>query len=285
MKPCPNGTTVKPISASAKEKIDVIIATPPCQGMSTAGPQTENDSRNYLILPVLKAIEKLAPKYVFIENVPLFLSTSIIVDGISKLIPTIISESIGRTYDIDYNIIDTADYGVPQTRERTIFLCTRKDQTIKWHLPKKDDAVVTMRDAIGDIPSIDPYIKDISYEELLELFPHYEERRQRALKLSPWNIPPVHVKRQVVAMMHTPPGATAFDNKKHYPVKEDGSRVRGYHNTYKRQNWDSPAYTVTMDNRITVLGWILFLRCPEKTCLRSFSWEQVLIIFAMNLSM
>ena len=237
------------ISASSQENIDIIIATPPCQGMSTAGPQTENDARNYLILPVLKAIDLLAPKYVFIENVPLFLSTSIIVDGISKLIPDIISERIADKYHIDCNIIDTADYGVPQTRERTIFLCTRKDQSNIWHLPEKDKVVVTMRDAIGDIPSIDPFVKDVSYEELLELFPKFEERKQNALKLSPWNIPPVHVKRQVVAMMHTPTGATAFDNKTHYPIKEDGSRVRGYHNTYKRQNWDSPAYTVTMDNR------------------------------------
>ena len=35
----------------------------------------------------------------------------------------------------------------------------------------------------------------------------------------------------------------------YFPVKEDGTPVRGYHNTYKRQNWDTAAYTVTMDNR------------------------------------
>ena len=51
-------------------------------------------------------------------------------------------------------------------------------------------------------------------------------------------------------MMYTPTGQTAFDNPmEHRPMKTDGSLVRGYHNTYKRQNWDTPAYTVTMDNR------------------------------------
>ena len=50
-------------------------------------------------------------------------------------------------------------------------------------------------------------------------------------------------------MMHTPTGETAFDNKKYFPVKENGTPVKGYRNTYKRQNWDTPAYTVTMDNR------------------------------------
>ena len=50
-------------------------------------------------------------------------------------------------------------------------------------------------------------------------------------------------------MQHTPSGQTAFDNEVYYPVKADGKPVKGFRNTYKRQNWDTPAYTVTMDNR------------------------------------
>ena len=51
-------------------------------------------------------------------------------------------------------------------------------------------------------------------------------------------------------MMYTPTGKTAFDNANGFrPIKDDNSLVRGYHNTYKRQNWDTPAYAVTMDNR------------------------------------
>ena len=107
-----------------------------------------------------------------------------------------------------------------------------------------------MEEAIGHIPPIDPYVKDLNEDEFHEFFPQYEERREQALAISPWNIPPVHVWRQVKAMMYTPTGKTAFDNPvSHKPVKVDGTLVRGYHNTYKRQNWDTPAYTVTMDNR------------------------------------
>ena len=50
-------------------------------------------------------------------------------------------------------------------------------------------------------------------------------------------------------MQHTPTGKTAFDNEVYYPKKNDGTPVKGYHNTYKRQNWNTPAYAVTMDNR------------------------------------
>ena len=237
------------IDSCLKNKVDVVMATPPCQGMSTAGQQESDDERNKLICPVLEIVKILKPKYVFIENVPLFYNTVIRINGERVLIPELIKKELARDYNIIEYIIDTKDYGVPQTRERAIILLSRKDLTYTWELPEKDDHIVTMRDAIGNIPSIDPYVKDVSDEERMAMFPLYEEKKKRALKISPWNIPPHHVKRQVVAMQHTPTGCTAFDNPVYFPVKADGKPVRGYHNTYKRQNWDTAAYTVTMDNR------------------------------------
>lgn len=231
-------------------KVDTIIATPPCQGMSTAGQQDEDDERNKLICPVIKAIQKIKPKYVFIENVPLFLNTSIEVEGEKILIPELLKKELGKDYKINEYTIDTKDYSVPQTRERAIILMTRKSYRIKeWTLPSKDERVVTMRDAIGDLPILDPFVTDVSQEELQKMFPHYEERKKTALKISKWHTPPEHIKRQVVVMQHTPSGCTAFDNDIYFPVKSNGEAVKGYHNTYKRQNWDTAAYTVTMDNR------------------------------------
>ncbi len=237
------------IKAAKKAKVDCIMATPPCQGMSNAGPMEEGDERNKLILPVIEAIKEILPNYVFIENVPNFFNTSIVIDGKNVLIPNLISNTLGDKYKIHRYTINTQDYSVPQVRERAIVLLTRKGINKTWTLPKPDKNVITMRDVIGNLPSIDPFIKDVSDEERLELFPDYETKKEAALKISKWNIPPHHVKRQVIAMMHTPTGATAFDNEKYFPVKEDGKPVKGYHNTYKRQNWDTPAYTVTMDNR------------------------------------
>lgn len=235
--------------ACEEEGIDVLMATPPCQGMSTAGPQDEDDARNGLICPVIEMVKRLKPCYVFIENVPMFYNTEIIVDDVKIMIPDLIKKKLGKEYIINKFVIDTKDYSVPQTRERAIMLLTRKDQTKEWVLPEKDATIVTMRDAIGDIPELDPYVKDVTPDERKEMFPLYEKRRKAALKISPWHIPPHHVKRQVIAMQHTPTGCTAFDNPIFFPVKENGDPVKGYHNTYKRQNWDTAAYTVTMDNR------------------------------------
>ena len=225
------------------------MATPPCQGMSTAGPKDEDDERNALICPVINMIKRLNPRYVFVENVPMFYNTEILVNDKRIMIPDLINQELGEKYLIEKNVINTQDYSVPQTRERAILLLSRKDQKKIWTLPEKDSKIVTMRDAIGDLPELDPFVKDISHDELMEMFPHYEERRKEALKISHWHIPPHHVKRQVVAMQHTPTGCTAFDNPVYFPIKENGDPVKGYHNTYKRQNWDTAAYTVTMDNR------------------------------------
>ena len=102
-----------------------------------------------------------------------------------------------------------------------------------------------MRDAIGDLPSLDPDVTDISDEERKRLFPHFEEKRAAGLAVSKWHYPPKHKYRHVIAMMHTPEGCSAWANQKYYPTLADGTKSKGYKNTYKRQWWDKPAYTVT----------------------------------------
>lgn len=237
------------IAEAQTRKVDVIMATPPCQGMSTAGQQNDNDLRNNLIVQVIEIVKAIQPRYVFIENVPLFFNTGIYLNDTKKLIPDHIKDNLGDSYTIKQSVVDTKDYSVPQSRERAIMLLTRKDQKIQWDVPEKDKHLITMQDAIGDLPTLDPFISDISEEEMLEIFPLFYERKKEALKISKWHNPPHHIKRQVEVMRHTPSGKTAFDNPIHFPKKENGDPVKGYHNTYKRQNWDTPAYTVTMDNR------------------------------------
>lgn len=237
------------VDACKKKKVDIVMATPPCQGMSTAGQQEENDERNNLIIPVIEIVDRVSPKYVFIENVPMFYNTEIKYKKKRILIPELIKKRLGKIYNIHPYVIDTKDYSVPQTRERAIMLLSKKTEAKEWVLPEKDSRIVTMFDAIGDLPPLDPYIKDVTEEERNEIFPLFEERKNQALQISHWHNPPYHIKRQVIAMQHTPTGCTAFDNPVYYPVKENGDAVKGYHNTYKRQNWNTAAYTVTMDNR------------------------------------
>lgn len=237
------------IEKSKSLKVNFLMATPPCQGMSTAGVQDKNDERNKLILSVIKIAKELKPKYIFIENVPQFLSTEIEYKGTHELIPEIIRKELGKDYKINEYVIDTKNYSVPQMRQRAILLLSSLKENNIWELPQPDKKILTMKDAIGMLPKLDPLITDIDEQELLNIFPHFYEREKEALAISKWHRPPHHVKRQVVVMQHTPTGKTAFDNEVYYPKKKDGTPVKGYHNTYKRQNWNTPAYAVTMDNR------------------------------------
>jgi DNA (cytosine-5)-methyltransferase 1 len=240
----------KILSACKKERVDTVMATPPCQGMSTAGQKIKFDERNSLVMNAIRMVHDLNPRYVLIENVTDFIITPIMYNGVETMLPDVIHQELDDKYDVDIHTIDTDNYGIPQTRDRMIILMTRHGVRRRWTLPPVEQHKVTMEEAIGHLPIVDPFIKDLPQEEFLRLFPHYEERRRQALSISPWNIPPVHVWRQVRAMMYTPTGQTAFDNEPEYrPIKADGTFARGFRNTYKRQNWNTPAYTVTMNNR------------------------------------
>ncbi len=242
-------TYEKVLETSKKLGVDTIMATPPCQGISRAGKQYKDDVRNLLILPVIDIIRDLSPKYVFIENVPQFVETYITIDNKDVLITDYICSELSGRYNISVNVIDTKYYSVPQTRQRAIVLLTRNDVEKRWELPTPDAFFVTLADAIGDLPSVDPFVKDVSENELLELFPDYYKKMTAAKAVSPWHFPPEHIKRQVITMMHTPTGKTAFDNKKYFPIRADGKPVTGYKSTYRRLRWNDPASTVTMDNR------------------------------------
>ena len=236
----------KVVSLSKRAGCDFLLATPPCQGMSTAGLMKEDDPRNRLILVVIRAIKELKPKYAMIENVPEILTTRIEYNGEWQLIDKILKDELGRAYLFNERmIVNAMNYGVAQSRERCVYLLSNKDNGVKWEFPTPSDKITTMRDAIGDLPSLDPNITDISEAELLAMFPDYYKKRNAGLAVSKWHYPPKHKFRHVIAMMHTPEGHSAWENQVYYPTLKDGSKSKGYKNTYKRQWWDKPAYTIT----------------------------------------
>ena len=234
---------------SKKNNVDFIIATPPCQGMSLAGKMDKFDKRNQLIYYAIEVIKKIKPKYILLENVPQLLRTKIKVDNVIISIPEYINKELDDYYNFaDENIVSAKDYDVPQMRKRNIFLLSRKDMNYVWQVPKKKK-IITLRDAIYDLPSVDPLLKE-GLEETLKLFPDFLIKKENAEKVSRFHSPPIHAKKHVVAMMHTPSGCTAFDNKIFYPKKDDGTRVNGHYNTYRRFEWDKPARTITQNNGV-----------------------------------
>ena len=69
---------------------------------------------------------------------------------------------------MSFNIVDTQDYGVPQSRTRMILLGTHRRTAHKWVMPDTDPEVKTLADTIGDLPIVDPFIYDITEEEIYQ---------------------------------------------------------------------------------------------------------------------
>lgn len=223
-------------------KIDLLLATPPCQGMSIAGHNSKYDDRNSLIKYAVDAILDIRPTFVVLENVPQQLDTPILYNDVEMLIPDYIQQRIGKFYNINHEkIINTMDYGIPQMRRRAVFLCAAKETGIQWEFPKKEP-IVTLEMAFNGIPDIWPNIKEKEFQGRLP------KNTLEALSFNKWHQPMTHVWRNIECMLYTPTGNTAFDNPVHYPKKKDGQRIKGFDTTYHRMYWDKPGSTITTYN-------------------------------------
>ncbi|MEG0987363.1 MAG: DNA cytosine methyltransferase [Clostridium sp.] len=129
------------------KKIDVIIGGPPCQGMSLSGPRKFNDSRNKLYLSYIRLVEEIQPKAFVIENVPGLVA---LFEG--RIKDSIIEEFTKMGYNIQYKILCAADYGVPQSRRRVVFVGMKKGE---FNYPEINQEQVTCSMALSDLPSLE----------------------------------------------------------------------------------------------------------------------------------
>lgn len=134
------------ISESKKRGVNMIIGGPPCQGFSMKGKKLGlKDPRNFLFIEYLSVVKELMPEIFIIENVKALLSTSA---GWFKneIVKTITSFG----YNVEFGVLNAMDFGVPQTRNRAIFICS-KTGAIPLPLPYNSGSIVTVRDAISDL--------------------------------------------------------------------------------------------------------------------------------------
>ncbi len=135
----------KVIELSRAEGVNMIIGGPPCQGFSLKGKKLGlDDPRNFLFKEYLKIVGALQPEVFVIENVKALLSTSA-----GWFRDQIVSTVQSMGYKVSYGVLTASDFGVPQSRQRAIFICCKTKQI---PLPKPLGLKkVTVRDAISDL--------------------------------------------------------------------------------------------------------------------------------------
>lgn len=121
-----------------------IVGGPPCQGYSTVGTRDVNDPRNHLYKEYCRIVEKVRPDFFVIENVKGLTTLS---GGAFR--DDIINRFSALGYNVKFQILNAADYGVPQNRYRVFFVGMKNDS---FRFPTPFDKKVTTEEAIGDLP-------------------------------------------------------------------------------------------------------------------------------------
>lgn len=209
-------------------KIDVIIAGPPCQGFSMAGKRDINDERNSLFEEVIRIADIVNPSYVVIENVVGLLSMTT-PEG-EEVKSLILSEFDRIGYKAEYKILNAADYGVPQSRKRVVFIASKK-YAINFPVPKYNVSnYVTVGEALGNVdPDGDFYFE-----------PQNDFQRLMAGQKKIAN----HVRRKSNAlvterMSYIPQGGNWKDIPEHL-----GTGGGVHSNAYKRLDLNKPSVTI-----------------------------------------
>ncbi len=126
--------------------VDVIVGGPPCQGFSKRGKNLGlDDERNFLFKEYFKYVKLFNPKYFVIENVPDIIS---VCDGV--FIEMIKEEAKKHGYSINYGILNSKYFNVPQMRRRAIII-GYKEKEVTLPIQNEKAKIPTVWDAISDL--------------------------------------------------------------------------------------------------------------------------------------
>lgn len=214
------------------DRVDVLVATPPCQGMSVANhKKAENEIvRNSLVVESIHLIQNINPRFFIFENVAAFMKTGCTApDGTIKTIGDVIYEELGDKYIIVSRILNFKNYGSNSSRTRTVVIGVSKEMSeyvapIELYPTYVEE--MTLKQVIGNMPKLG--WGEICSSDFYHAFRTYPE------EMRCW----IHDLKE---------GECAFDNKDELkrPHKVvDGKvvpNIRKNGDKYTRQCWDKVA--------------------------------------------
>ena len=221
-------------------EVDLVTGGPPCQPFSTAGKRgSVMDPRGSLFMDFIRIVKEVQPRFFLMENVKGLLSAPLRHRPINQrgkdypplepdempgsALKVVLSEMQAIEYNVVYNLLEAADYGVPQNRERVIFIGSRDGETPTFPIPKycKDGKILpkwrTLKDALTAL--VDTEVEFMSYSESRFKYLRLLESGQN------WKHLPEELKQEAMG------GA----------YNSGGGKV-GF---YRRLSWDKPSPTIT----------------------------------------
>lgn len=223
---------------------DLVFGGPPCQGFSMAGKRIRSsfsfleDERNYLFKEYIRMVEYLQPKVFVIENVP----------GILNYNGGKVEEEIYETfskmgYKLSSKVLCAANFGVPQMRNRAVFIGNRIGIDPEKLFPIETNNVenyVTIRQAISDLPTLEAGTgEEITYYSKLDELSDYQKEMISTNGYTYNHISSQHKAETLEILSQIKEGQTMKDLPEKYHTKSVHSGA------YGRMIYDKPSYTLT----------------------------------------
>jgi len=247
---------------------DVLIATPPCQGMSVANhKKSKNEiNRNSLVMESIYLVDEIKPKVFMFENVAAFLKTACMdKDDQIMSIGDAIDKYLSNDYTIQSKVINFKNYGANSSRTRTLVIGVSKKHANEFSPEELFPAYTdekTLSEVIGHLPRLKT-MGEFSKDDFLHSFRSYD-------------------KRMCCWISDLKEGESAFDNtdpkKRPHQIK-DGVIVPNKNKNgdkYTRQYWDKVAPCIhTRNDQLASQGTVH----PEDD--RVFSIREVMLMMSV----
>ena len=147
----PDNRDIREVKSEELPEFDILTGGFPCQSFSIIAQNPKRlgvkDERGKLFFEMCRILRERQPKCFIAENVK-----GILTANKRSAFPLIIKEFEDSGYDVQYRVLNSADYGVPQKRERVIIVGFRKDLNIAFNFPdaeiESEDGYASLREVI-----------------------------------------------------------------------------------------------------------------------------------------
>jgi len=233
----------------SKDDIDIIVGGPPCQGFSTVGNRNVVDPKNQLFLRFVDIVEYAKPPAFVMENVKGILSMKSVRGN--KVSDEVVSGFSKLGYSVSFKLLNAANFGTPQIRERVFFVGIEKSLKKQPTFPKITHSeyqtdlhgnryfpLITCWDALSDLPPLEAGegAEEMGYTQ--EPKNDYQRNRRKDSSKLFNHSAPKHSKKVIDRISKIPPGG----NYSSLPPEEQN--ISGYPNIYGRLIADAPAGTI-----------------------------------------
>ena len=271
---------------TTSQQLDLLVATPPCQGMSSSNPSRgkrrspraqELEAKNRLMLEVIPVARRLKPRVIVAENVRPVLTLNVKYAGADGTVIDHIRNHL-TDYEVFPAVVNVADYGIPQVRKRALVVAIHKDEPCLASTSSSKGAPLpspthSERPTNGALP----WVSIRQWLHLME-YDHLDAKSEEAARGEHWlHFVPSYGTDRYMQVSQIPPnsGRSAFENdvcpscgRQQVPpelilcpscgevmrnrpyVERNGqpALINGFDSSYRRMRPERPAYTITTNS-------------------------------------